>query len=214
MSEAALNPDEQQQEEIKDTKPTYEDLEKRLNAVLSKHDELLGETKNAKREKDRIKAEQEQKEKELAAKNGEYEKLWKTASQEKEQLEQKLKDIRNANRQDKLSASAMRIAAELADGSNAELLSEFVKRKLENVSEDDGTLGEDVMQAVAAEFKNNEKFKSLLRGSKAAGGGAPGNMRGSHDKQTLTRAEFDKLDYMKKSSFIQKVRSGSADLID
>jgi chromosome segregation ATPase len=213
MSDAAQNP-EDTQEDIKDTKPSYEDLEKRLNSVLAKHDELLGETKNAKREKDRIKAEQESKEKELAAKNGEYEKLWKTASQEKEQLEQKLKDIRNANRQDKLSASAMKVAAELADGYNAELLSEFVKRKLENVAEDDGTLGEDVIEAVAAEFKSNEKFKSLLRGSKATGGGAPGNMKGSADKQILTRAEFAKLNPTRQMETVAKIRTGSVQLID
>ena len=222
MSDAAQNLDQEDKQDVSTTettetvsdKPSYEELEQRLNSVLSKHNELMDEAKNAKREKRRIKEEQIEKEKKLAEKNGEFEKLWKTASQEKEQLTQQLKDIQNANRQERITTTAMRISTELADGHNAELLSEFVKRNLENLAEDDGTVGDNVIEGVVSEFKTNEKYKSLLRRSKASGGGAPGNLKGSSDKASLTRAEFEKLDPSKRVDFINKVRSGSAELID
>jgi len=195
MSDAAQNLDEVKTEEIavEGSKPDYDELQKRLDSVLAKHNQLMDETKNAKREKARIEQEQAEKEKELAAKNGEFEKLWKTAAQEKEALLQQLKDIKNGSRQEKLSLASMKIATELADGDNADLLSEFVKKNLEKLADDDGSLGEDVVKAVASEFKNNPKFKALLRSSKASGGGAPGNTKpesiGSNAKQDLSPLE-------------------------
>lgn len=217
MSDAAQNPDNEQQQEqakVEDNKPSYEELEQRLNSVLSKHNELMDEAKNAKREKTRIQQEQQEHEKKLAEKNGEFEKLWKTASQEKEQLMQQLKDIQNSNRQERLNNASMKIATELADGHNAELLSEFVKRNLEKLAEDDGSVGDNVIEGVISEFKNNEKYSALLRGSKATGGGAPGNMRGQQEKTQLTKEEFSKLDTAKQMEFMNKIANKSAEIID
>ncbi len=214
MSDAAQNLDEKQEEVVTEQKPSYEELEKRLTSVLSKHDQLMDETKSAKRERARIEAEKLENDKKSAEKNGEFEKLWKATAAERDEVLNQLKSLKNGNRQEKLSLASMRIATELADGDNADLLSEFIKRNLENIADDDGSLGEDVIKAVSSEFKNNAKFKSLLRASKASGGGAPGNMKGTSEKVSLTRAEFDKMNPVKQSEFIAKVRTGSAELND
>lgn len=215
MSDAEQNLEvDEQVEDTQDYKALYEKTLQDLEKVAAKKEQLYKETKAAKAAREEAAAEAQRVMEETAKKNGEFEKLWKTASQEKEELMQQLKAIKNGSRQEKLNLASMKIATELADGDNAELLSEFVKRNLENIADDDGSLSEDVMKAIAAEFKNNAKFKSLLRSSKASGGGAPGNMKGTSEKTSLTRAEFDKLSPQKQYEFIGKVRSGSAELTD
>lgn len=214
MSDAEQNLEQEVKTEEMDYKSLYEKTLSDLDKVVAKKDELYKETKKAKMAKEEAAIEAQRIVEEQAKKNGEFEKLWKVVSKEKDDLVQQLKYIKNSNRQEKLQVASMKIANELADGDNAELLSEFIKRNLENMADDDGSLNEDVMKAVVSDFKNNTKFKSLLRGSKASGGGAPGNMRGSQSKTTLTRAEFDKLNPQKRMDFIAKIRNGSAELND
>jgi cytochrome c553 len=215
MSDAEQNLEvEVKPETTPDYKALYEKTLQDLDTVVAKKDQLYKETKAAKAAREEAAAEAQRVMEETAKKNGEFEKLWKSASQEKEELMQQLKAIKNGNRQEKLNLASMRIATELADGDNADLLSEFIKKNLENIAQDDGSLSDDILQAVASEFKNNAKFKSLLRGSKASGGGAPGNMKGASEKISLTRAEFDKMNPIKQSEFIAKVRTGSAELKD
>jgi hypothetical protein len=213
MSDAEQNL-EVAEETMPDYKALYEKSLQDLDVVAAKKDQLLKETKAAKAAREEANAEAQRVLEETAKKNGEFEKLWKSASQEKEELLQQLKAIKNGNRQEKLNLASMRIATELADGDNAELLSEFIKKNLENIAQDDGSLSDDIIQAVSSEFKNNAKFKSLLRASKASGGGAPGNMKGTSEKTSLTRAEFDRMSPAKQYEFIAKVRNNSAELTD
>jgi hypothetical protein len=216
MSDAEQNLETEvvESKEDQDYKALYEKTLSDLDKVVAKKDELYKETKKAKAAREQAATEVQRIAEDQAKKNGEFEKLWQTASKEKEQLLQQLKDIKNGSRQDRLNSASMKIATELADGDNAELLSEFVKKNLENMADDDGSLSEDVVKAVVSEFKNNGKFKSLLRASKASGGGAPGNMKGSGAKTTLTRAEFERLNPQKQFDFITNVRNGSAELTD
>lgn len=213
MSDAEQNL-EVAEETMPDYKALYEKSLQDLDVVAAKKDQLLKETKAAKAAREEANAEAQRVLEETAKKNGEFEKLWKSASQEKEELLQQLKAIKNGNRQEKLNLASMRIATELADGDNAELLSEFIRKNLENIAQDDGSLSDDIIQAVSSEFKNNAKFKSLLRASKASGGGAPGNMKGTSEKTSLTRAEFDRMSPAKQYEFIAKVRNNSAELTD
>lgn len=210
MSDAEQNLDvneevkEVKTEDTQDYKALYEKTLQDLEKVAAHKEQLYKETKAAKAAKEQAALEAQKLVEETAKKNGEFEKLWKTASQEKEELLQQLKALKHGSRQEKLNAASMKIAAELADGHNAELLSEFVKRNLENLADDDGSLSDDIVKAVASEFKGNEKFKSLLRGSKAAGGGAPGNMRGAQAVVEKSQKEFDILAPNLKHEFLDK----------
>lgn len=200
-----------------DNKPSYEDLESRLNAVLAKHDQLLDEakkTKNKAREESEKARQQQEDAKQSAAKNGEYEKLWKTEQEEKSGLLDELNKIKNGYRKEKIEIQAMRLANDLADGDNAELLSEFIVRQIDSMSDEMGALGADVLDSIKLEFKNNAKYKALLRSSKASGGGAVGNMKGAQQILNLTRDEFARLNPVQQSEFASKIRSGQATLTD
>lgn len=199
--EEAKQPEVAEQQSSIDYKTLYEKAQQDLTAVAAKKDELLKETKRAKAEREETiqRAEQEK-----AIKDGEFEKLWKTAQQEKEELNKRLQSFAQENRQEKIKIAAIRLSTELADGDNAELLSDFVSRNLEKLADETGHLGDDVINAVRNDFKANQKFKSLLRQSKATGGGAPGNTSSAQAKpSTLTRQEFNALDFKSRKEFLK-----------
>lgn len=192
-----------EQQEI-DYKSLYEKAQNDLQAVAKKKDELLNETKVAKKAKEEATMLAQRAEQEKAAKDGEFEKLWQTAENNRKELEQKLLNMQKANRAEKVQVNALKIASELAEGDNVELLSDFISRNLDKLAEDDGTLSVDVIKATKEEFANNMKFKSLLRGSKAAGGGATGNTSSAQVKSNTTdRATFDGWNSGKQMEFIK-----------
>ncbi len=164
------------QEEVIDYKALYEKSQQDIAKIAAKKDELLNETKKAKQDREAAELAATKATEEKAQKDGEFEKLWQTAKQEKDALLMSLSELKNSNRKEKIQVSAMRLATELADGDNAELLSEFVQRNLDKIADEAGGLSPDVLEAVKNEFKNNSKYKSLLRASKANGGSATGNL--------------------------------------
>lgn len=194
---------EEKQQEL-DYKALYEETQKKLETVASHKDKLYQETKKAKAEREAAEKEAKRIAEEKAQKDGEFEKLWQATKQEKETLLQQLQEIQKSNRREKIQISAMKIASELADGDNADLLSEFVVRNLDKMADESGALSVDVLNAVRDEFKSNNKFKSLLRGSKAVGGGAPGNMNSvQKDNKTVDRATFDTWSPHKQMEFMK-----------
>lgn len=191
-------------EDKQDYKALYEQAQADLQKVAAKKDELYKETKKAKSARDEAAQEAQRIAEETAKKNGEFEKLWKSATEENEQLRQQIQNDKNQTKQEKLNSASMKIATELADGDNAELLSRFVKENLENMAEDDGSLSDDVMQAVSKEFKNSDKFKSLLRSSKASGGGAPGSGQQQADSKSVSQSEFNAMSADQQHNFLLK----------
>lgn len=176
-------------------------LKEDLRIVAEHKDKLYKETKQAKADRELADLQAKKVSEEKAQKDGEFEKLWNTSKQEKEELQKRLEDITKANRNEKVQISAMRVATELADGDNAELLSEFVQRNLDKMADEAGGLSPDVLEAVKNEFRNNGKFKSLLRGSKATGGGATGNTGTKSQSQELSRADFERLSPLDQGKF-------------
>ncbi len=188
-----------EQPEVKeiDYKAWYEQNQEKIksfDAVVAKKDELLKETKKAKADKQAADAETARMAEEKAHKDGEFEKLWKTAKQREDDLAKELQNIKNANRQDRIQNAALTIASKLAEGDNVELLSDFVSRNLDKLADETGALSADVFEEVAKDFANNVKYKSLMRDSKSSGGSAPGNVRGAQSSsKEVDRAAFAKL---------------------
>ena len=198
-----------------DYKAMYEDTKKKLDTVAAHKDKLYQETKKAKADREAAEMAAQRAAEEKAAKDGEFEKLWQTAKQEKEQILNELMTERKAIRTEKVQVAAMRLANDLADGDNAELLSAFVMQDLEKIADEKGALSAEVLEGIKNQYKANAKFKSLLRGSKATGGGAPGNQNATgHQTQTLSRSEFSKLSTVQQHEFVAKVRTGHALLTD
>lgn len=182
------------QEQEVDYKALYEETQKKLETVAAHKDKLYQETKAAKAEREAAKKEAERISQEKALKDGEFEKLWQKASQEKEELAKRIHDIQVANRNEKIQNSSLLIANKLAEGSNVEILSEFVQKSLSSLADETGALSADVFEAVEKEFAQNEKFKSLLKGNKSHGGSAPGNTRSAQgNSKEVNRETFAKM---------------------
>jgi len=196
--------------------PTVEELQTQLSEAQSsnegmkaKMDKLLAETKTAK--DDRLKAEAATKEKEKseAKAAGDFEQLHNSSEEARLGLESQLVELRSSIANEKRDSSAMRVATELADGFNAELLSEHIAKRLKwtddgvKVVDLSGNLTVATIDELKTEFQGSARFASLLKGSQASGGDATGGNGASGSAKSLSRLEFDKQSPQGKMKFIQ-----------
>lgn len=179
-------------------------------SMKAKMDQLLGETKKAKqdREQAELTARQEAEQKAKAA--GDFEQLHKSSEQARQTLEQQLQEMRNGIANEKRNNAAMRVAADLAEGPNAEILSEFISRRLKytddglKVTNETGELTVSSIDELAQEFKSNTRFAALLKGNQSGGGGAQGGSKqGGGAAKEMSRSEFDGLNHNKRSEFMR-----------
>lgn len=213
MADEAIVAEQQTEEvevnEIETLKAQLDEAKKAIEALAHKKDELLKETKAAKEEKRKaaeIADAAKRKELESAQKNGEYEKLWKQAQEEKEQIAKELERDRQERRQDKIKMAATKLALDLAKGdvNKAELLTEFVAKSINNVADDAAQIDNDVLLSIKNQFEKDAKFAPLLGGNLANGGSAPGNTRSAQqDNKQMDRQAFEKLDAAKRMQFIK-----------
>jgi DNA repair exonuclease SbcCD ATPase subunit len=178
-----------QEEDVGYYKSKIEYLEKQLNSVTSKHAEFLGEVKRAKEEKNKLK--------ELAQKSGDWEEAYKQKEQELQEISKALQQKQQSYKEEKISTSAMKIAMELADGdaARAKLLAIHVKQKLSSLSDEDGNVDDSVYKTVTKEFAKSPDYAPLIGGTKATGGSAAGNTKGSAQdgKPQVSRSEFESM---------------------
>ena len=177
---------------------------------LSDHAEvLLGETKQAKA---KAKAEAEEKAlmaDEKARKDGDFEQLFKSSSDQVKLYKDQLDNLTSSIATEKRNSEAMKIATQLADGYNAELLSEKIAQRLKYTDEgvkildSNGQLTVSTVEDLKNEFQSNERFASLLKGNQSSGGGAPGGKSGSAASKVIQRADFEGMTPLKQMEFIQ-----------
>lgn len=181
-----------------------EQLKNDYGSMKGKMDQLLGETKRAKAE--RMKAEEE-----AARKAGDFEQLFNSSESKLQETQKELENLRLGIANEKRHNEAVRIAGQLADGHNAELLATFIETRIKytdegvKVLDSAGQLTVSSLDDLANEFKTDARYSALIKGSQSSGGGATGNNgSGSAGSKVLTRAEFDKLDPTAKSEFSRK----------
>lgn len=198
------------QKELEGKNAALEDMQKQFDAVKAKADQLLDETKKAKnkaREEADI-ATQAQNDK--AKKNGDYEQLLQSSEKERQALSEQLTTLNTRVSTERVRAESMKLAAELADGANAELLSEFVSKRLRytddglKVLDKNGELTVSSVDDLKREFEASDKYVSLLRGNKSNGGGATGDGGGAAKAGTIPRSQFDKMNPKVKMDYIKK----------
>lgn len=189
------------------------DLQAQFEAVKRKSDELLGEAKQAKIKAREAAEAREQAKLEKAKKDGDFEQLLKSSENERSALKLELEQLKGNISKEKITSHAMKVATELADGANAELLSEFIAKRIKYVDNDikvldsTGQLTVSTLEELKNEFQGNEKFKALIRGSKSSGGGAPGsNASSASDKANtvITRQQFDVMSQKDRASFFKE----------
>ena len=193
-----------------DSNNVIQDLRAQNAAMQNKLNELLTETKKAKQ---RARDETEEKEKiqlEKARKEGDIEQLLKSSEKERNDLQGKFNELTSKISSEKVKLEALRISTDLADGSNVELLSEFVTKRLRytdegvKVVDGKGELAVTTIEELKKEFETNEKFKSLIRGSKATGGNAQGSGANKPGKpKQIDRTAFDGLSQSQRSQFFR-----------
>lgn len=180
-------------------------IEAQTSGLKNKVDELLGEkksaTQKAREAQERLELEAEQRAKE----QNDYKSLFESSQQKAKEFETKYAELNNNILQEKVNATAMGISAELADGNNAKILSEFVKRRVTYKDGQTIVLSENGDPTVATiedlkkEFVGCGMYDSLLRQTKANGGGATkpntGGVTGNADLSKMSREQ--KLDYFR-----------------
>ena len=186
------------------------DMQQQFDAVKSKADELLDETKKAKAKAREEADAAEQARIEKATKNGDFEQLLKSSEQQRKDLEDKLHALNNKVGTEKTRSESMRLASELADGANAELLSEFIGKRIKytdeglKVLDQNGDLTVSSLDDLKREFESSEKFKALIRGNKSSGGGAAGDGGRASSQAKIERAQFDRMDAVQRMEFMKK----------
>lgn len=182
-------------------------LEKETAGLKSKVDELLGETK-ASKQKAKEEAQQRELDREKMAKeNNDYKSLFESSEARRQEIQDLYSGLNNSIKAEKRDNAAIKMAAEMASGTNAELLSEFIGRRLD-IGEDNKlvVLSEDGNPTVATladlkkEFVASGRFDSLIDATKASGGGAAkpstgGAGAGNKKLSDMTRSE--KIEYFK-----------------
>jgi chromosome segregation ATPase len=200
---------EELQKELDAQKATNADLSGQVEAMRGKMDELLTEAKKAKQAKREAEELADQEAKEKAQKAGDFEQLYKSSEEERAKYQEELETLRGKIASEKVGNTSMKLAAELAEGSNAELLSTFISKRLKYTDEgvkvvnDSGELTVSTVDDLKAEFAKDARYAALLSGSKASGGGAAGGANGNGVTKEISRGEFDALTPAKRMDFVK-----------
>lgn len=179
-------------------------------SMKAKMAELLGETKIAKEARRLADTAAADEVAAAALKNGNFEQLHKSSEERYQTTLGELDKLRLGIAGEKQTNAAMKMAGELADGSNAELLSTFIAKRLAysddsvKVTDSNGQLTVSSLADLAKEFKNDTKFASLLKGNQSTGGGATGGNNSGGAAKVMTRAEFGALNPAEQSAFARE----------
>ena len=178
-------------------------------AMKSKMDELLTEAKKAKIAKREIEEQSQVERERIAREKGDFEQLHKSSEERYQATLKELEAMRQNVANEKRNNAAMKVATELADGPNAELLSEFIARRLKyhddgvKVTDSSGDLTVSTLEDLKAEFKNDARYSALLKGNQSSGGGAAGGSNSGGAAKVKSRAEFEALDPARRMEFVK-----------
>ena len=170
-----------------------------LEGLKRQNQTLLDEAKEAKRLRREADEKLEREKLDAARAKGDFEQLY--ASSEQALAAERAKNLEITTRVERrdLSAAASKIATGIADGENAEILAEFVERRLKivegqvKVTDAAGNLTIASLDDLAKEFQQAPRYASLVRGTQASGGGAAGGKGGGAAKQLHEMSDADRI---------------------
>jgi len=198
------------QAELTALKTSNDELTNQFNAIKNKNDELLTETKTAKEARRKVEADAVADKDRMAKESGDFESLYKSSSEKLLTTQHTLNELQGRIQSEQKGTAAMKIAADLAEGSNIDLLSTFVNTRLKfqegdlKVTDSDGNLTISSLDDLKNEFQNDSRFASLLKGNQSSGGGATGgNSNSGSAAKTKSRAEFTALNPADSMKFIK-----------
>lgn len=190
---------EGEQGEGGEAQPDVKELMAEVERLRNHTNELLGEKKREAEKRRQAEEEAQRKEQERLLQNKDFEQLHASSEKERERIAGELNQLRETIANEKRDSAALKLATELADGDNIDLLGTFISQRLRmtddglKVTDQNGNLTVSTLDDLKNEFKNSARFASLIRGSQAAGGGATGGKQGGGAAKELTRQEFEAL---------------------
>lgn len=159
-----------------------------LEGLKRQNQTLLDEAKEAKRKAREAEEARTQQELAAAKARGDFEQLYASSEQALAAERTRLAELTASIERRDLTSAATKISTAIADGENAEILSEFVQRRLKivdgqvKVTDAEGNLTIASLDDLAKEFQQAPRYASLVRGSQANGGGAAGGKGGGATK--------------------------------
>jgi len=188
--------------EIEQQLAAAEKLKAENERLMAKLSEANKHAKNAEKqatEEARRKAEAE----------GNYQQLFESSEKERDSWMEKYTQLETAVHQKEVNQSALKMAAEIAEGANVEILAEFIAKRLKfaedgvKVTDESGNLTVSTLDDLKKEFSGSARFASLIKGNQASGGGATGGGSGGGAPTEVSRAEFDRLAPNERMKFVK-----------
>jgi len=149
-----------------------------VTGLKRQRDELLAEKKAEQERRRAAEEEARRKEEERLAAEGNFKQLYESSQTKTAEWEQRYSQLEQSIHQRDINLAATRIAAAIADGDNADILKEFIAKRLKvaegqvRVTDDSGNLTVSALADLQREFETSPRYASLVRGSQAGGGGA------------------------------------------
>ncbi|NAQ13508.1 hypothetical protein PscP89CL_04365 [Pseudomonas syringae] len=159
-----------------------------LEGLKRQNQTLLDEAKAAKQRARDAEQAQQLREQEAAKARGDFEQLFTSSEQALAAERAKLAELTSTIERRDLSSAASKVATVIADGENADILAEFIQRRLKvvegqvKVTDAQGNLTIATLEDLAKEFEQTPRYASLVRGTQANGGGAAGGKGGGATK--------------------------------
>ncbi|MET3817214.1 hypothetical protein [Pantoea sp. UYEF8] len=187
-----------------------------VSGLKRQRDELLAEKKAEQERRRQAEEEIQRKEQERLAAEGNYQQLFQSSQAELERERSSLVDLRRSIEQRDINLAATRVATAIADGANAEILTEFIARRLKvaegqvRITDESGNLTVSALADLQREFETSPRYASLVRGSQAGGGGAAPKGGGRATKKHTEMTEQERAEWAEKdpAGYTQAVREG------
>lgn len=149
-----------------------------VSGLKRKNEELLAEKRASDERRRAAEEEARRKEEERLAAEGNFKQLYESSQTKTAEWEQRYSQLEQSIHQRDISLAATRIATAIADGDNADILKDFISRRLKvaegqvRVTDESGNLTVSSLADLQREFETAPRYASLVRGSQAGGGGA------------------------------------------
>jgi len=179
-----------------------------VSGLKRKIDELLTEKKTVQQKAMEAEELARQETAEKLRKANDYEQLYNSSESERQKAADELATLKANLQQQQVEGQASKVAASLTkDTARANLLSQQISSRLSlvdgevRVLDANGNLTVSSVEELTQSIKAEYPF--LVDGSQAAGGGATGGSSGAGDTKTVSRADFDSMDAVKRMKFVK-----------